>query len=122
MNIIGMNKPTKSSQLKCIDNFILTESDFNKYLNTTEKDTELIIVCIYNDKIVGLIMFSLYSGCTPQKNCFDIMISNPFLCYEKDIMSSKDVVYFIEKSLSIAKEHYLPYYNKLKQIVKSDVK
>jgi hypothetical protein len=119
MDMVGMNEVIKLSRLSCIDNFILNETNFKKYLNNKITDSELILVSIYKQKIVGLIMFSLSSSCNPTNNCFHIMISNPFLCYEKDIMSNKDVIHFMEKSLSMAKNYYLPYYNKLKNIVKS---
>jgi hypothetical protein len=123
-NILGRTEKFKSTKMTCaLDGNFDFYSYINEFLsNESKNDQQLITVCLMKDKIVGIMFFELDLDCTLEKNCFDLIILNPYLCFEKKILHSEDIVDFIKKSMTIVEKHYKPYYEKIRKIIQTDPK
>ena len=98
---LGLTSKYKKSSMKCVldeyeDNFII--STFYEELLKSKREDELFIACLYKGKIVGILKYELDVNCTYINKCYDLIILNPLLCYEKSIMKVKDVEEFIKNS------------------------
>ena len=117
---IGRTEKYKTTDMVCASD---ASFDFDEYINQylyNKSNKQLVTVCLFHGKIVGIMFFEIDLECKIENKCYDLIILNPYLCYEKDIMNTSDVVKFIKESMNIVKPHYIPFYNELKKLTSSN--
>jgi hypothetical protein len=115
---LGLTSASRLTKMTCRNYGLDDEFDITDFLEN-KKESDLVIVCLLNNKIVGISVYELDINCNLKKKCFDTIILNTYLCYEKSIMTIKDVKEFVKKSLPLVEKYYKPYYEMNKKIIKS---
>lgn len=115
---LGLTSPKKITKMVCRNYGLDDEFDITNFLEN-KKISDLATVCLLNNKIVGISVYELDINCNLKERCFDTIILNTYLCYEKDIMKISDVKEFVKKSLPLVEKFYKPYYEMNKKLIKS---
>jgi hypothetical protein len=115
---LGLTSSRRLTKMTCRNYGSDDEFDITDFLEN-KKESDLVIVCLLNNKIVGISVYELDINCNLKEKCFDTIILNTYLCYEKSIITIKDVKEFLKKSLPLVEKYYKPYYEMNKKIIKS---